>query len=69
MYLIHLPVPVGFEILLVSLDWPIVIKLGPTWVVVGAVLVISFHLLVRSTPIGQRLNGRRFPFRWPGRAG
>ena len=28
MYLIHLPVPVGFEILLVSLDWPIVIKLG-----------------------------------------
>ena len=68
MYLIHLPLLVGFEILLVALDWPILIKLGLTWVVVGAVLVISYHLLVRSTPIGQWLNGRRYPFRWPARS-
>ena len=34
MYLIHLPLLVGFEILLVALDWPILIKLGLTWVVV-----------------------------------
>lgn len=65
MYLMHLPLLVGFEILLVRLDWPILVKLGLTWAVVGALLLVSYHLLVRSTPIGQWLNGRRYPFRWP----
>ena len=68
MYLIHLPLLVGFEILLVSLDWPIVIKLGPTWVVVGAVLVISFTCWSGppDRPVAERATD---PFRWPGRAG
>lgn len=67
MYLVHLPLLVGFEILLVALDWPIALKLGVTWLVVGAVLLASYHLLVRSTPVGRWLNGRAYPFRWPGR--
>lgn len=65
MYLMHLPLLVGFEILLVRLNWPILVKLGLTWAVVGALLLVSYHLLVRSTPIGQWLNGRRYPFRRP----
>jgi glucan biosynthesis protein C len=67
MYLIHLPLLVAVEIPLVTLDWPIMIKLLFTGVVVGSVLLISYHLLVRSTPIGRWLNGRRYPFRIPGR--
>ncbi|MFT4164792.1 MAG: acyltransferase family protein [Microlunatus sp.] len=65
MYLIHLPLLVGFEILLVAQPWPILVKLGLTWLVVGAVMVISYHLLVRSTPIGRWLNGHRYPFQLP----
>ena len=65
MYLIHLPLLVGFEMLLVSQPWPILVKLGLTWLVVGTVLVASYHLLVRSTPVGRWLNGHRYPFRLP----
>lgn len=65
MYLAHLPLLIGFEILLVPLDWPVPVKLALTLVVVGAALLVSYHLLVRSTPIGRWLNGRRHPFRWP----
>lgn len=67
MYLIHLPLLVAVEIPLVALDWPILVKLGLTWLVVTPVLLVSYHLLVRSTPIGRWLNGRRYPFRLPGR--
>ncbi|WP_226344152.1 hypothetical protein [Agilicoccus flavus] len=65
MYLVHLPLLVAFEIPLVRLDWPIPAKLAVTWLVVDAVMVTSYHLLVRSTPLGRWLNGRRHPFRWP----
>lgn len=68
MYLLHLPLLVAMEIPLVPLAWPIMIKVVLTWVVVGAVLLISYHLLVRSTPVGRWLNGRRYPFRLPSRA-
>jgi glucans biosynthesis protein C len=50
------------------MDRPILIKLGLIWVAVGAVLVISYHLLVRSTPVGRWLDGRGHPLRWPGRS-
>lgn len=65
MYLVHLPLLVGVEIALVGLGWPIAVKLALTWLVVGAALVLSYHLLVRSTWVGQWLNGRRHPFRVP----
>jgi glucan biosynthesis protein C len=65
MYLVHLPLLVAFEIVLVPLPWPILAKLVLTWAVTGAVMLVSYHLLVRSTPLGQWLNGRRHPFRWP----
>lgn len=53
MYLIHLPLLVGFEVLLVGLDWPIALKPALTCLVVGLVLVVSYHLLLRSTWTGM----------------
>lgn len=58
-YLLHLPLLVGFEILIADSPWPIPAKLLLTWVVVGALLLVSYDLLVRSTWIGKWLNGHR----------
>ncbi len=61
MYLLHLPLLVGFEIALVPLAWPIAVKLALTWLVVSAILLGSYQLLVRPTWVGKWLNGHRYP--------
>lgn len=66
MYLLHLPILIAVEIPLVNLGWPIPVKLILTLAVTTLVLLLSYHLLVRSTPLGGWLNGRRHPFRLPG---
>ncbi|MGD7788374.1 acyltransferase family protein [Propionibacteriaceae bacterium Y1700] len=60
-YLLHLPLLVAIEIPLADQPWPIMIKLIITWVVAGAVLLGIYDLFVRSTWIGQWLNGHRRP--------
>ncbi|GAB3175586.1 acyltransferase family protein [Myceligenerans halotolerans] len=65
MYIAHLPLLVALEIPLADLDWPIAVKLLLTWVVAGVLLILSYHLLVRSTWIGRMFNGRKHPFTWP----
>lgn len=65
MYIAHLPLVVALEIPLADLDWPIAAKLLLTWAVAGVLLILSYHLLVRSTWIGRMLNGRKYPFTWP----
>lgn len=62
-YLMHLPLLVFGQILIADQPWPALVKLT---VVLGAttvVLLVSYHLLVRSTFLGQWLNGKRHPFR------
>jgi hypothetical protein len=61
LYLVHLPLQ--FELSLYVADWP-----GGFWkflllynILVVAILLVSYHYLVRSTWIGQFLNGRRYP--------
>ncbi|MBW0117171.1 acyltransferase family protein [Pseudonocardia sp. KRD-169] len=61
MYLLHLPLLVGIEIVLADLTWPIPVKLAVTWVGSGVVLLLSYDLLVRDTWLGRWLNGRRHP--------
>ncbi|WP_152363498.1 acyltransferase family protein [Microlunatus speluncae] len=61
MYLLHLPILLLIEWGLRDLNWPILIKLLVTWAVCAAVLLISYDLLVRATPIGRWLNGRKHP--------
>jgi glucan biosynthesis protein C len=65
MYLMHLPLLVAIEIPLADLALPVIVKLLITWVVTFVVLVLSYHVLVRSTWIGGWLNGRRHPWTWP----
>ncbi|MGD7706474.1 acyltransferase family protein [Microlunatus sp. Y2014] len=60
-YLLHLPLLVGFELLIADQPWPILVKLLLTGAVVGAVLLLSYDLFVRSTWIGKWLNGHRRP--------
>jgi glucans biosynthesis protein C len=63
-YVIHLPVVTTLQVALVRLDLSCWTKffLCST----GAILisVVSYQLVVRSTIVGQILNGRRHPFHW-----
>lgn len=63
MYLMHLPLLLLCELFVAGLDWPVPLKLLLTLVFTFAVLLTSYHLLVRSR-VGGWLNGRRHPFRW-----
>lgn len=60
-YLVHLPVVFGLQVLLMnwSLHWalkfPLIVALS------SFLLLLSYHYLVRSTALGALLNGRRRP--------
>jgi glucans biosynthesis protein C len=60
MYLVHLPFVIWFQGAMAS--WPVspLVKFAITLSGVTLVTVLSYHYLVRATPIGQFLNGRRF---------
>jgi hypothetical protein len=61
MYLIHVPIIFGLQAAMVrwSVHWSI--KLALILVIAGALLLASYHYLVRSTFIGKFLNGRKYP--------
>jgi ABC-type multidrug transport system ATPase subunit/peptidoglycan/LPS O-acetylase OafA/YrhL len=60
-YLVHLPIVIALQVLLGHLPWHWSVKFPLILVVSFVVLFISYHYLVRSTLIGQVLNGRRYP--------
>ncbi|MFI6575040.1 acyltransferase family protein [Nocardiopsis sp. NPDC050513] len=62
-YLMHMPLLILGEILVADQPWPVLVKLGVVLAATCLVLLVSYHLLVRSTPLGRWLNGRRHPFR------
>jgi glucans biosynthesis protein C len=62
-YIVHLPLVIVGQILVVNAVWPWFVKFG---VVIGGVLAISlltYELLVRHSFVGGWLNGRRIPWR------
>ena len=64
-YIIHLPLVMVGQVLVVNATWPWFAKLA---VVIGgtmAVSLLSYELLVRHTFVGRWLNGRRVPWRRP----
>ncbi len=65
-YLVHLPVVVAFQVWVGH--WPLHWSVKYPFILVASfvVLFLSYHYLVRSTFIGQWLNGRKYP-RHPGR--
>ncbi len=59
-YLIHLPVVVFFQILVAPHAWHWVLKLALILIPSFAILLLSYHYLVRSTWLGKFLNGRSY---------
>lgn len=63
LYLVHPPIVFGLQVLLmkVPLHWSI--KFPAILAVTMALLLVSYHYLVRPTALGEILNGRRYPRR------
>ncbi len=65
LYLAHGPVVMYTQIEWAYWEIPWYIKNPLINIFVVLILLISYHLVVRSTYLGTLLNGRRYPFRWP----
>ena len=63
MYLIHIPLIYFVQYWIAPFPINPWIKLPIVCVFTGLILIISYHVLVRSTLIGTFLNGRRYEFR------
>ncbi|HYW55398.1 MAG TPA: acyltransferase family protein [Polaromonas sp.] len=59
-YLVHMPLTVGFGALLYGLDWPVAAKMALNITATTLVCLASYQLSVRGTAVGVLLNGRRF---------
>jgi peptidoglycan/LPS O-acetylase OafA/YrhL len=59
LYLVHLPLVIFGQGLLLRTGWPALVEFGVLLVASSAVLLVSYRYLVRYTPIGTLLNGRR----------
>ncbi len=58
-YLIHFPLIVSVQYRLMDKDWSLLAKFGATLAITFGVGALSYVLLVRWTPIGWLLNGRK----------
>lgn len=58
-YLVHLPMTIGFGALLLGLPWPASVKMLLNISATTALSLASYHWLVRFTAVGALLNGRR----------
>ncbi|WP_332658612.1 acyltransferase family protein [Brevundimonas sp.] len=64
-YIVHLPLVMVGQILVINETWPWFVKLGAVIGGTLAVSLLSYELLVRHTFVGRWLNGRRVPWRHP----
>jgi hypothetical protein len=64
-YIVHLPLVMVGQILVINQTWPWFVKLGGVIAGTMAVSLLSYELLVRHTFVGRWLNGRRVPWRRP----
>lgn len=62
-YLIHLPIVVALQVVLLPLSLPALVKFALVILLGFPIMPLSYHLAVRSTFIGGVLNGRRYPRR------
>jgi len=60
-YLIHMPMVIYFQSLLLAYDLPVFVKFLAVMLATVLVTVLSYNYLVRNTFIGKFLNGRRYP--------
>lgn len=62
-YLVHMIFTVGFGVLLYNMPFNAITKMGLNILATTLVCIVSYHLLVRFTPISTLLNGHRFSFK------
>ena len=62
-YILHLPLVMVGQILVVNAAWPWFVKFGAVIGGTMAVSLLSYGLLVRHSFVGRWLNGRRVPWR------
>ncbi len=65
LYIMHMPVVVGFQVALAPLPVPALAKIPIALAFSLVVLIASYDLFVRPTWIGALLNGRRYARRLP----
>ncbi len=65
-YIVHLPLVMAAQVWIQQWTWPWPVKLAGVTLGVLAAGLASYELLVRHTPIGRWLNGRRVPWRRSG---
>ncbi len=63
-YLAHLPLVYGLQASMYSWPIPGLAKMAIVLIVAVPVLFVTYELFVRSTILGQCLNGRRYPRAW-----
>lgn len=61
-YVIHLPLTIAFGALLYGTDLSILSRIVLNIVATSVLALLSYHLLVRSTALGELLTGKRHPF-------
>lgn len=59
LYLAHLPLVIVGQTLLLRTDLPPLVEFAILTTITTALLLVSYHLAVRYTPIGSLLNGKR----------
>ena len=62
-YIVHLPLVMVGQVLMLGLDWPWFAKLAAVIAGVMVVSLISDERLIRHSFMGRWLNGRRVPWR------
>jgi hypothetical protein len=58
-YLVHMPMTIGFGALLFGLEWPAGAKICINIAATSLLSLASYHLLVRYTAVGALLSGKR----------
>jgi glucan biosynthesis protein C len=66
LYLVHMPVLLAFQIAVTETGWTPAVKASAVFAASVATLLLSYHVLVRSTWVGVILNGRKYPTRHKG---
>ena len=64
-YLLHMPLTIGFGALLFVMPWPALVKMGVNITATTVVCLVSYHLFVRFTGVSSLLNGKRHARRLP----
>ncbi|NOU52066.1 acyltransferase family protein [Pseudoalteromonas sp. JBTF-M23] len=63
-YIVHLPIVLLVSYGLYSYEWEYYTKMAANIVISSAISLLSYHILVRYTWLGQLLNGKRRQLKW-----